>query len=588
LQLAGNDRAALETLLLPLISPSRNIRQATLAAASESLERLGNNDAAAADQQALAEIAPAPADRASALLTAGRLYHQAGNDRKAAELLARVLHAYPASSAAGAALDQLDAMGVAVDPLQRAIVLFNLRRNDVAKSAFQAVLASRPSVPVASEATYHLAVLADRAGQDADALSGYQSAAQLDPVGEFAAESLWDQAQLLESLDRRADAQNLFLELANRFPTDTHSGEAMLDAGFMAFLDNRPADAQRLWMQAAASRDAAVVAHADLWLGKLALARGDTASAAGLLKKAQTSQPAGYSGLRAAVLSAGAREPSLSGAPMAPPAADWNSVETWLSSWAGHEDSAYFEQIQRQDDWREALALNSLGWQSTPPILIEGAIANAKHHPWALYRAARALNERGLTRLAMEASDDLVDLAPGPRLSAPQTLLRLDYPLDYVGLTNRDAAEQGLDPLLVSALVRQESAFDPAVGSGAGAQGLMQLVAGTAQDAAAAVGLKNFDVADLKRPAVNLQLGTVYLQREAKAEANDLSQTLAAYNAGGGNADRWAKGSAGDADLYYEMVDFDETRQYIRLVSQNYAIYNFLYRNLPEPSLLHR
>jgi soluble lytic murein transglycosylase len=60
---------------------------------------------------------------------------------------------------------------------------------------------------------------------------------------------------------------------------------------------------------------------------------------------------------------------------------------------------------------------------------------------------------------------------------------------------------------------------------------------------------------------------------------------LAAYNAGGGSAARWASMANGDPDLFYELVDFEETRLYIRLVSQNYAIYNLLFRRVAYPAL---
>jgi len=588
LQSAGDDRGALAALLLPLRSTSRSVRQAALAAASQSLERLGDKVGAALDQRELAQDQQPAPDRAAALLAAGRLYHEAADDRTAAASLLTLVQTYPGSTAAGTALDQLDAMGTAVDPLQRAIVLFSLRRNAEAKSAAQAVLDGRQSVAITAKATYYLAALADRGGQNDAAISGYEEAASLDPTGDLAAEALWNRAQLLQSLDRYRDAQSAYVDVVIRARPSDHAADAAFNAGLMAYLDGRLQDAAQLWTRQAQSTDAATSARANLWLGKLALGSGDTAAATDDFKRAQAAQPAGYFGLRAQALAAGSAGVPLRGSAVSPPSPDgWAGVETWLATWAGPEDGAASQGMEAEQDWTEGLALDAFGWQTTPPGLLGDVLARETGRPWALYRAGRALQDRGLTRLAMSAADALLDLAPGSRLAAPPLLLRMDYPLDYLGLVNQDAMQHDLDPLFISALVRQESAFDPAIGSGAGAQGLAQLIPSTAQDVAKTLGLTNFSEADLKRPAVNLQLGTAYLARQAQSQGGDPSRTLAAYNAGGGNADRWARESGGDPDVFYEDVDFEETRLYIRLVSQNYAIYNFLYRGLPGPTLLH-
>ncbi len=148
---------------------------------------------------------------------------------------------------------------------------------------------------------------------------------------------------------------------------------------------------------------------------------------------------------------------------------------------------------------------------------------------------------------------------------------------------NQDGAQSGLDPLLIAAVARQESAFDPAAGSTAGAQGLLQLVPSTAQDVADTLGLPPLAPGDLQRPLINLQLGAAYLAQQSRMAGGDFQQMLAGYNAGGGNAARWAQKAGGDPDRFYEAVDFGETRLYLRLVTENYAIYQMLYRGTHMP-----
>jgi soluble lytic murein transglycosylase len=65
----------------------------------------------------------------------------------------------------------------------------------------------------------------------------------------------------------------------------------------------------------------------------------------------------------------------------------------------------------------------------------------------------------------------------------------------------------------------------------------------------------------------------------------DVFVALAAYNAGATAAERWAAAAGNDADLYLETIEFAETRLYIEIVAENYAIYRFIYGGEPEPNL---
>lgn len=588
LQADKDDAGALLALAGPLQATSVTVRRAALQAAGRAHERLGDPAQAAADQQAFADTRPPASDRANALLEAGRLDELAGDGAAAAAVLQAVVQQYPGFAAAGAALERLDALGSGVDPLQRGLVLYSLRRNDEARAVFERLLSADPTGAQAAPATYYLARIADRQDRNDEALAGYAQAYTLDPAGPLAADAVWSQAQLLQYLERYGEAGGVYASLAQQFPQSEHTAEAAFTAGLMAYLDGRPGDATATWRDVARTARGGDGARAQLWLGKLALTRGDATGAAAAFAEAQTLQPTGYYGLRAEALASGAGV-SLAGAAVSPPANDWPAVERWLAAWAGPEDAAGFVAVQATQDWTEALELDLLGWRKTPDQMLNSALAGIAQQPWALYRAARALTERGRTTLALTAAGDLLRLAGvqfGGPLSAPAALLRLAYPLDYADLINQNAARTDLDPLLIAATMRQESAFDPAAGSSAGAQGLLQLVPGTAHDMAAALGLTDFTTADLLRPLINIQLGAAFLARQAQASGRDLNRTLAAYNAGGGNANRWARQAGSDPDRFYETVDFSETRLYLRLVTANYAIYNALYRGAPRPTLL--
>jgi hypothetical protein len=94
----------------------------------------------------------------------------------------------------------------------------------------------------------------------------------------------------------------------------------------------------------------------------------------------------------------------------------------------------------------------------------------------------------------------------------------------------REAAEWGLNPIMLAALIRQESAFAADVVSGAGAVGLMQVMPPTGRQLARAHGPENFDEAILTTPEVNLHLGAAFFVEMSRRYGGDLPLVLAAYN----------------------------------------------------------
>jgi hypothetical protein len=115
----------------------------------------------------------------------------------------------------------------------------------------------------------------------------------------------------------------------------------------------------------------------------------------------------------------------------------------------------------------------------------------------------------------------------------------------------RAARQAGVDPRLVLAVVMEESGGDPSATSPKGAQGLMQLMPGTAGE---------LGVERPYEPAANLQGGATYLARMLERFDGRLDAALAAYNAGPGNVDR-----AGG-----QVPDFPETRRYVERVMDRY------------------
>jgi soluble lytic murein transglycosylase len=150
------------------------------------------------------------------------------------------------------------------------------------------------------------------------------------------------------------------------------------------------------------------------------------------------------------------------------------------------------------------------------------------------------------------------------------------YPQPFAGGVRALEEEHGLPRGLVYAVMRQESAFDPAIVSPASAVGLMQLMPSTAKQAAGELSLP-FDDADLTRPDYNLRLGVFYIAKLLKMFQGHVLLAAAAYNAGPQAVSHWLEaGSDNDVDLWVARIPFDETRNYVARVAQNLARYQWL------------
>lgn len=132
-----------------------------------------------------------------------------------------------------------------------------------------------------------------------------------------------------------------------------------------------------------------------------------------------------------------------------------------------------------------------------------------------------------------------------------------------------------VDPALVFAHTLQESRFQRAVVSPAGAFGLMQVLPGTARDVARWRG--DSGTGDLRIPAVNMDFGQSYLQYLSRDGATGglLPKVIAAYNAGPAPVARWQTEirDQGDPLLYMESIPYWETRGYVGIVLRNYWMY---------------
>ncbi len=135
---------------------------------------------------------------------------------------------------------------------------------------------------------------------------------------------------------------------------------------------------------------------------------------------------------------------------------------------------------------------------------------------------------------------------------------------------------------LIHAITRQESQFDRAAISHAGARGLMQLMPGTARETSGKINMSYRKAALTTDPAYNIRLGSTYIQRMMSYFNGSYPLAVAAYNAGPGNVNKWLRANGdprtGQIDIltWIERIPIYETKNYVQRVLENAVMYDHL------------
>jgi soluble lytic murein transglycosylase-like protein len=213
--------------------------------------------------------------------------------------------------------------------------------------------------------------------------------------------------------------------------------------------------------------------------------------------------------------------------------------------------------------WCAALAL---GWVGTAAHAAEHVTLRNGFDLFCDHREANGAKVRlyvdaaGSSFLEVDASDivatEQVDwLKPvaseaAPKDAAPSAVSEKLTEADLQPMLTKAGTTYNLDSDLLASVVRQESGGHSRAVSRAGAQGLMQLMPGTASE---------LGVANSFAPSENIQGGTAYLDTLLKRYNDNLAFALAAYNAGPAAVDRW-----------HGIPPYRETRAYVARVIREY------------------
>lgn len=318
--------------------------------------------------------------------------------------------------------------------------------------------------------------------------------------------------------------------------------DAEWHAGFIALRFRNDAEAALKHFSAAGeqAQTPISVARTAYWQGRAAEALGRTEDAHTAYERA-AEHPIAYYGQLARV------RLGLSDLPLR------HSAAAVLTHLPGHQGVRLLYEIGARD--LAALMLRDLAQRldTTPALEAIAAIARSEGDIQALLAIGKLALQRGFP----------LDAAAFPTSGVPD--------FDVLG----DPMERAI----VHAIARQESAFDPAAVSHAGARGLMQMMPATARETARRANLP-FDWPRLGHDALySARMGAAHLNDLLKAWRGSYILTFAAYNAGSGNVRKWIEAYGDprqpevDAVDWVERIPFYETRNYVQRVMENLQVY---------------
>ena len=150
-----------------------------------------------------------------------------------------------------------------------------------------------------------------------------------------------------------------------------------------------------------------------------------------------------------------------------------------------------------------------------------------------------------------------------------------NHQVKYRDLIERYAAEYGLNPAFVSAIIKNESNYDPRAVSNKGAMGLMQFMPDTFDWVRNNCGYRGESTSILYEPEASIKMGCYLLKYICgKLQSDDPILVACAYHAGWGTVPAWLESYSTDgATLTIDQIPKSDTRTYAGRVINSYAIY---------------
>jgi soluble lytic murein transglycosylase len=382
------------------------------------------------------------------------------------------------------------------------------------------------------------------------------------PRSGVAPDALLLKAEILEAAARPAEAEKAYVKLAADYPDDDDAASALWRLGWIAWFRGQHAETTARWSRLQAARGGGALRDAaTYWLGRAWERRGDREQAVRQFAQLLRDAPRTYYGLLAA-----RRAP-------VPPAS------------AGSPPFAFpsdpLEALQGDERFARATALRAVGLQEFADEELDELTRRSVGEPRRLYGLSAAYVADERYHMALRILRRSFQGAARAGGASPREFWEMFYPLGWRDGLTAAAGRASLDPLLVAAVVREESSYHPQARSRVGARGLMQLMPDTGRAVAQARQIPFPDAAVLDQPLVNLELGSTFFSGLLR-EFGDARLAAAAYNAGPTRVREWlASRRPDDLEVWVEQIPFNETRAFVKRVWFSWQEYQRLYGDKP-------
>jgi len=430
---------------------------------------------------------------------------------------------------------------------------------------------------------YLLAQGQARSGQVRSGITTFLRLPDEYPAHSYADDGLWQASRLALDEGRNDEAATHAQRLITSFPDGDMRGSTLWNLAWSAIADGRPADALP-WLETMGAgdpqgADREHVLQGRYWTARVLLStaperRSEALDSLGTLA---IEQPLHWYGTLAGWLlqqEDGARSAKASAALVA---------QAKLMRAAPAEPAVFTPLQEFVDDpgVSAGMAFLVVGLAQEAAEELGGALGLDAHTRWpdpaTLVFAAHLLEEAGdparshnLLRRAYKSHFPATS-------QAQASMLKHAWPRAFSNEITMHTSSYSWDSMLFQGLVREESAFSPAVVSWAGAIGLSQLMWPTAKETARRMGIR-VRRADLNDPSLNVHIGTTYFEGLAQRWQGHLPLAVASYNAGPGAVNKWVKARGHlDLDAWVETIPYDQTRHYVKRVVSSWQAYKFLY-----------
>ena len=429
-----------------------------------------------------------------------------------------------------------------------------------------------PDPEVDAERLYVLSQLQRNDKKDAEMFASLAELTQKYPSSKWADEGWMAEANYYwVQLDRNKAAE-YYQHVLDTYPNSKNDYNAEWRVAWVAYL-NRQADAEnKLQAFLVKYPSSANAVDAIYWLGRIAEREGNPDHARSFYDKAVGRFPQTYFGRAAAARLQAIGPGEENPAPFLdqiPPAPELRPFDEPIPAAA-------------EDRWERAQALRTIAFDSSAEQELKYAFF-ATGFPRFLLEAAQAAFDQGHFAAGMAYARLVVPSFEARKLGdLPLSVWKTLYPLPYQDSMRREAERNGVDPMLVAGLIRQESTFQPDALSYANAYGLMQLLPKTARLMSRALRVR-YSKMKLFDPEYNLQLGTYYF-KGLIALTGSPEGALAAYNAGEDRIAAWkAERNYDELPELVESIPFSQTREYVQIVLRNAEVYRMIYGSAAAP-----